>query len=175
MASWLNHNDDFGHFGFDDDFDSEDDAESGSSFAEFEKRLKELLRQQSPTGDTSRSGDAGAPSKKKKPKLIPQPETPAKTRLVSDPLLLPAAAYESFRATHGAAMSMRMLVLIPSLGIPTTTDAAGLAERILPVERAAVRDWLSLLAQHNNRMHDLSTASAIAVMITRLNHLVSRS
>jgi hypothetical protein len=175
MASWLNHNDDSGHFGFDDDFDSEDDAESGPSFAEFEKRLKELLRQQSPTGDTSPSGDAGSPSKKKKSTLLPQPETPAKTRIVSDPLLLPAAAYESFRATHGAAMSMRMLVLIPSLGIPTTRDAAGLAERILPVERAAVRDWLSLLTQHNNRMHDLSIASAIAVMITRLNHLVSGS
>ena len=69
-------------------------------------------------------------------------------------------------------MEQRLRELIPTLGLATTRDAAALAHGILPAERAAVLHWLRLLTQHNSRLHDLSTASAIAVMTSRLASLL---
>ena len=186
MAVWLDRNEHHGPFGFDDfaDFAENEDfvekgefADAGSApgltFDEFKQQLEAIIKQNSQTG-------AARPQRKPKKPKSPKPavEQSATTQpppsSLSDKLMLSGAPFEEFCATHGKDVGLRMLMFIPSLGIPTTTDAEGLAERIPPRERAAVRDWLNLLVQHKSRAHDLSTASAIAVMITRLTQLVSR-
>ena len=198
IANWLNHNQDMGFGGFDGDFadddsddsDDEDDfTDNGAdgfgdpsteemnelrklSFAEFEQKLNDMFSKRSRLGAAGRLGKGAKTGKATKSRLQPSAKRskPSKRLGPSHPLLLTETDLLLFTSVHGTEMVKHMEVFVPSLGIPTTTDAAGLADSIPSGERAAVHDWLSLLVLHNNSLHDLSTASAIAGMLIRLGY-----
>ena len=174
MSGWMNVNhesmfdafQDSPHAAFEDFFEDAQAESFPVSMSGIMKVAKDILGQRADEAfearrPPSRKAARTAPKIKLKPPAQP-----------THPLLLTGIAATEFVARHGTAMEQRLRELIPTLGLATTRDAAALAHGILPAERAAVLHWLRLLTQHNSRLHDLSTASAIAVMTSRLASLL---
>ena len=177
MAAWLNRCNPFrygwGHAENDDD-DRDDFVEDDERDEELAARIPTMLDvlEKIMAGRPGAKGPSlGRPPKLKLPKLPKLPKA-AQSLVPSDPLTPPDIALVSFRDAYGAETTTRVDRVVHTLGIASTHDAAGLANGIPPGDRAAYLDWFKLLVQYNSRLHDLPTASAIAVMITRLTHLL---
>ncbi len=108
------------------------------------------------------------------PQLPPRRKAPKPPPAHTDPLVPPAAALHSFQNQHGPAQTQRIMRLIDGLSLGTNRHVDQLADQIPVADRAAACAWLELLQQHNHRLLDLSTLSAIAVVVARLHVLRPR-
>ena len=176
MSGWMDANEGFGHGSFEGSPDMLFEDFFADALEELHPAPARELAQAfgSPFGPWFKGSPGTRRSSRRKatgaaPKMQVKPPAPP-----IHPLLLAGSAANDFLNLHGAAMDQRLRELIPTLGLATTGDAAALADGIPPAERAAVLDWLHLLSQHNNSLHDLTTASAIAVMSLRLERLLKQ-